>query len=190
MRTQAYLPTPGKARGDRGRSRARYLHAGDQCDVVHLLRALPGISQPIVRDLSPWPDLKLILVTPVAKNRGERFTMLSAGSSKYIGRVGALAIALGIGGAMSTVPFVASADDSASPSASANSPAARAGDDTAPTHRTSRRGATTRNLPAAAVAQRSADRTSRPQAAVSLPEVTLAPAATEFTAPSLPAPAL
>ena len=116
--------------------------------------------------------------------------MLSAESSKYIGRVGALAIALGIGGVVSTVPFVASADDSASPSASTDSPAARAGDDTAPTDRASRRGAATRNLPGAAVAQRSADRTSRPKAAVSLPEVTLTPAATEFTAPSLPAPAL
>ena len=43
--------------------------------------------------------------------------MLSAESSKYIGRVGALAIALGIGGMVSTVPFVAAADDSVSPSA-------------------------------------------------------------------------
>ena len=109
--------------------------------------------------------------------------MVSTESSKYIGRVGALAIALGIGGVVSTVPFIASADDSASPSASTNSPAARSGDDANPSHRASRRGANTRNLPAAAGAQRNADRISRPQTAVSLPEVTLAPAATEFTAP-------
>ena len=40
--------------------------------------------------------------------------MFSPNASKYVGRVGALAIALGIGGVVATPPWLASADDSGS----------------------------------------------------------------------------
>jgi hypothetical protein len=85
--------------------------------------------------------------------------MFSAEASKYVGRVGALAIALGIGGAVSMVPWAASADDSASSSTSADSPSHRV-----------RPAPATRNLPTAAA---EAKRNSRQQQA-SLPEVSVA----------------
>ena len=78
-------------------------------------------------------------------------------AGRYIGRVGALAIALGIGTAVAGTPWVASADDSASTATSADSTSAdsstpRAGNQ-APTRRATRvqaeQAAGTRRAPAA-----------------------------------------
>jgi len=122
------------------------------------------------------------------------FLTTDLASAKYIGRVGALAIALGIGGMVAVTPAVAAADDSSpesasessesSPSESSSSGAkatAPTGDRTAPAGRAPR----VRN-DMTAPTRRAADRSSRPQVDASLPEVRLRPADTAFTAPTLP----
>ena len=111
------------------------------------------------------------------------FLTTDLAAAKYIGRVGALAIALGIGGVVAVAPAVASADDSSPESSSASESSAstgsssgskstaRTGDRTAPARRAPRvRNDTT------APTRRAADRSSRLQADASLPEVRLSPA--------------
>ncbi|MFN0143100.1 MAG: Calx-beta domain-containing protein [Mycobacterium sp.] len=139
--------------------------------------------------------------------------MLSAGSSKYIGRVGALAIALGIGGAVAITPGVAWADDSSAPSTdsassteSAPAPKARAErahqrtagrEDAAPTRTadSSTRGRGSVDLPAPApTAPRGSDRGSLQLTTAPSPEVSLAQIDTSsdvrtITAPSPATPA-
>ncbi|MFZ4373627.1 MAG: cellulose binding domain-containing protein, partial [Mycobacterium sp.] len=136
--------------------------------------------------------------------------MLSAGSSKYIGRVGALAVALGIGGAVAITPGVAWADDSspsgasgaesASSTESAPAPKARAErthqriatrEDAAPTRTadSSTRGRGSVDLAApAATAQRGSDRGSRQLPTALAPEVSLAQIDTSSDARTITAP--
>ncbi|MEI7546056.1 MAG: Calx-beta domain-containing protein, partial [Mycobacteriaceae bacterium] len=140
--------------------------------------------------------------------------MLTAGSSKYIGRVGVLAVALGIGGAVVIAPGVAWADDSSATGASgtesapstesAPAPKARAErahqrtagrDDATPTRTadSSTRGRGSLDLPAP-TAQRGSDRGSRQLTTAPAPEVSLAQIGTSsdvrtITAPSPAAPA-
>ena len=130
----------------------------------------------------------LALVTLVTKAESERLPVFPTQASDLIGRVGALAIALGIGGAVAVTPWVASADDSTASSASAapRSAAREQAAPAAPTHRASR----ARNLPATAAAQRSAANSTPAQAARSLPEVSVTKATTAFNPPALPATAV
>ena len=136
--------------------------------------------------------------------------MLTAGSSKYIGRVGALAVALGIGGAVAITPGVAWADDSSTSGASgaesapstesAPAPKARAerahqrtaGRDEATPNRTadsSTRGRGSVDLPAPApTAQRGSDRGSRQLTTAPAPEVSLAQIDTSSDARTITAP--
>ena len=106
--------------------------------------------------------------------------MFSAEASKYIGRVGALAIALGIGGAVATPPWVASADETGSSSAA--NPRGR--DNTAQTHRASRvrsvpttgarRAPVADNLPAAVEVARNSNQQPSGSVPVSVPGVSVA----------------
>ncbi|MCX6481773.1 MAG: cellulose binding domain-containing protein, partial [Mycobacterium sp.] len=106
--------------------------------------------------------------------------MFSAEASKYIGRVGALAIALGIGGAVATPPWLASADETGSSSAA--NPRGR--DNTAPTHRASRvrsvpatgarRVPVADNLPAAVEVARNSNQHPSGSVPSSMPEVSVA----------------
>ncbi|MEI7519666.1 MAG: hypothetical protein WCJ98_14455, partial [Mycobacteriaceae bacterium] len=130
--------------------------------------------------------------------------MFSAEASTFIGRIGALAIALGIGGAVATPSWVASADDSdpSSTPSSAASPRARdravanntASTNTSPTSRASRPAAAQRNshqrpsgsVPKLSVARVDLSSSSR---AVPAPTPTTAPEtpAIEASAPTVPA---
>ena len=118
--------------------------------------------------------------------------MFPAQASELIGRVGALAIALGIGGLVAVTPWVASADDSASTTATSSTsatPRSGAREQTAaaaPANRVPRG----RNAPAAAAAQRSTTNSSPAQPGGPVPEVSVAQAAASFTPPALPATAV
>ena len=103
-------------------------------------------------------------------------------AARYIGRVGALAIALGIGGAVAAPPWLAAADDSASPAASAAAAGderggQRTADRPAPSRPVSRvpgprRAADAGDLPAAPAAQHDG---SAPEAGLNKPTVNLTP---------------
>ncbi|MCE9517064.1 MAG: cellulase family glycosylhydrolase, partial [Mycobacterium sp.] len=140
----------------------------------------------------------------------------NSASIKHVGRVGALAVALGIGGAVAITPCVAWADDSVStdsPSSTAESPSTtpdRAGREsqraagrerTSPTATASRppsdatpgprNSARAGVLPAAAVAdaQGGSDYSPRPDIGWSLPQTGVIGSVTASAKPALPAPA-
>ena len=122
--------------------------------------------------------------------------MFSAEASKYIGRVGALAIALGIGGAVATPPWLASADETGSSSAA--NPRGR--DNTASTHRASRvrsvpatgvrRAPVADNLPAAVEVQRNSNQQPSGSVPSTVPGVSVARVDIPSTSRAVPKPAV
>ena len=122
--------------------------------------------------------------------------MFSAEASKYIGRVGALAIALGIGGAVATPPWLASADETGSSSAA--NPRGR--DNTASTHRASRvrsvpatgvrRAPVADNLPAAVEVQRNSNQQPSGSVPSTVPGVSVARVDIPSTSRAVPNPAV